>query len=613
MSNEVHSPQPEPAANRSISRRKLLAAMGMAGATAVLAAYGRGDSAQAESVTEATYGKSGNPSLKPKDLMNLSYCIPTTIAELRLNDQPSTSFTYYVTDQEQEGFFYYDQADMQTADNTGTVLVSVSGARYKRAVDAYTVNARWYGAKGDGTADDTLALQSALNEALRWPAANVIVPAGTYRMTAELYIFKNTHLKMDAQTVIFRGHDGNVIRNYRKDDIFYEYGGNGNITIEGGILDCNATKQPRVCNGIALAHAEYITLRNLTIKDTQSGHAAELTGLRHVLIERCKFIGCMFTTQTYVEAIQLEPALKAGFVGQTADHTPTHHVTVKDCYFGPSGTPGTVPWPCGVGAHGAYPDAYFDHIIVRDNVMEKSTYWAIRPFKWRKSVIAGNHLKMVAGGIFVSTPSATSASSKDDNGVFHPVQPASTIIIEHNIIDTASNNGIYVEGFPEGCGEKIIIANNIFRNLDGQGISLRCNHCVVTGNIIESVKKNGIYMTDSSNVIVTDNIIRDTNFYGIQANNAKLAVIADNSITNSGQNGDSTYDGIALTGTCAEARVIGNVLRTESGKKKLRYGLNVAATVKLLTRLQNDLRCGAISGNLQDLSASPNTSYVDLA
>ncbi|WP_409344266.1 right-handed parallel beta-helix repeat-containing protein [Paenibacillus sp. MBLB4367] len=610
MSNDVQSSKPEPAADRPISRRKLLAAMGMAGAAAVMSAYG--SSAQAESVTEATYGKTGKPSLKPKELMNLSYCIPTTIAELRLNDQPSSSFAYYITDREQEGFFYYDPADTQTADNTGTAVVSASGARFKRAVDAYTVNVKWYGAKGDGAADDTLALQSALNEALRWPAANVIVPAGTYRMTAELYIFKNTHLKMDAQTVILRGHDGNVIRNYRKDDIFYEYGGNGNITIEGGILDCNATQQPRVCNGIALAHAERITLRNLTIKDTQSGHATELTGVRHVLIDRCKYIGCMFTTQTYVEAIQLEPALIGGFAGQTADHTPTQHVTVKDCYFGPSGTPGTVPWPCGVGAHGAYPGAYFDHIIVRDNVMERSTYWAIRPFKWRNSVIAGNQMKMVAGGIFVSTPSATSASSKDENGVFHPVQPASSIVIEHNILDTATNNGIYVEGFPEGSGDKIIIADNIFKNMDGQGISIRSNHCIVTGNLIEGAKKNGIYMTDCSNVMITNNLIRDTYWNGIQANNSKRAVIAGNSITNPGQNGDGTYDGISLTGTSSESRVTGNVVRTESGKKKLRYGLNAAATVTSLTRLQNDLRCGAVSGNLHDLSVAPYTSYEDL-
>ncbi|MFK7694472.1 right-handed parallel beta-helix repeat-containing protein [Paenibacillus sp. HJGM_3] len=591
-----------------MSRRKLLASMGMAGAAVMLSAYGAG-SVQGQSVTEATYGHGDEVSLKLKHTQPVA---STTIAELRLVKRPSVGDVYYITDPDQEGFFVYDSGDTVSADNTGTLLVSADGARFKRIVDNYSVNAKWYGAKGDGMADDTPSIQAALNEALRWPNVKVTVPSGTYRMTRELYLFKNTYLKMDETTVLLRSHDGNVIRNYRTTDVFYNYEGNGNITIEGGVLDCNGVKFTRVCNGIALAHAENITLRKLTIKDTQSGHGAELTGVRHVMIDRCRFVGFMFTTQNYSEAIQLEPALKAGFVGQVADHTPTHHVTVQHCYFGPSGTAGTVPWPCGVGAHGAYPDAYFEHIIVRDNVMENSTYWAIRPFKWLNSVISGNHLIKVNGGFFVSTPSATSASSKDDNGVVHPVQPASTLIIENNIIDTGTNNGVYVEGFPEGCGEKVIIANNIFKKLDGQSISLRCANCVVTGNILEGAKKNGIFITESSNVIVSDNLIRDVNLHGIQVNNSKRVIVNNNSITNASQNGDNTNDGISLTGTGSDNRVIGNVVRTEAGKKKVRYGLNAAATITLLTRLQNDLRCGAATANLQDLSVTPNTSFQDL-
>jgi parallel beta-helix repeat protein len=609
VTTDFTSEQPDSVkGERMISRRKLLASLGMAGAAALVTAYGT--SATALSVTEATYGK---PELLPRELMNLSYVVSTTIAELRSNAQIQNNLVYYVTDRGQEGIFFYDPSDVSSEDNTGTILVNASGARFKRVVENYTVNAKWYGAKGDASADDTAAIQNALSEALRWPSVKVIVPAGTYRTTKELYLFKNTHLVMNEQTTILRSHDGNVFRNYRTTDVFYRYEGNGNITIEGGVVDCNGVKFTRVCNGMALAHAEHITLRKVTIKDTQSGHGIELTGVRHVLFDQCRFVGFLFTTQNYSEAIQLEPALKAGFVGQAADHTPTHHVTVQHCYFGPSGTPGTVPWPCGVGAHGAYPGAYFDHIIVRDNVMENSTYWAIRPFKWRNSVIAGNHMKKVNGGIFISTPSATSASSKDDQGVVHPVQPASTIIVEHNIIDTGTNNGIYVEGFAEGSGEKVIIANNIIKQMDGQGISLRSNHCVITGNILEGVKKNGIYMTDCTNIVVADNLIRDVTFHGVQINNSKGIAVTNNSIANAGQNGEGTYDGIALTGTSKETRVVGNTVRTEQGRKRLRYGLNAASSVTLLTRLQNDLRCGAVNGNLLDASAQPNTSYEDLS
>ncbi|MCJ8011995.1 right-handed parallel beta-helix repeat-containing protein [Paenibacillus sp. KQZ6P-2] len=609
MSQEFESPQQEPTSERKISRRKLLAGIGMAGAAAWMTANTGIVSAQEPSVTDATYGEQ---SVKPIDLMNLSYCITTTINELRLHSQVNPSFGYYVTDPGQEGMFLIDLSDTVTADNVGTVLVHQSGTRFKRVIENHTVNAAWYGAKGDNLADDTDAIQAALNEANRWPNVRVIIPNGTYRLSRELYIFKNTYIQMDEGTVLLRCHDGNVIRNYRTTDLFYGYEGNGNITIEGGVLDCNAVQYTRVCNGIALAHAENITLRKLTIKDTQSGHGAELTGVRRVLIDRCKFVGYMFTTQYYAEAIQLEPAIKAGFVGQAADHTPTHHVTVQQCYFGPSGTPGTVPWPCGVGAHGAYPDAYFDHIIVRDNVMENSTYWAIRPFKWTNSVIAGNHMIQVGGGIFISTPAANSASSKDDDGVFHPVQPASTIIVEHNIFDTGTTNAIYVEGFPEGNGEKVVIANNIFKNSGGQAISLHSNRTIVTGNIFEGATKNGIYLTDCNDVIITDNLIRDVAFNGIQVNNSKGVIADGNSITNAGQSSDNSYDGIYVSGTSSNVRVIGNVVRTEAGKKKLRYGLNTASTVTALTRLQNDLRCDAISGNLHDLSVNPNTSYADM-
>lgn len=608
MSQEFEKSHPEAAPVDMITRRKLLAKIGMAGVAACVAGIAGTGAAHAQSTTEST-GETN--AIKPNELMNLPYCLATTIAGLRQHPHVDPSFAYYVTDPGLEGVFLVDSGDTASDDNTGTVIVHQSGTRFKRVITNYTVNVKWYGAKGDNAADDTVAIQSALNEAQRWPNVKIIIPEGIYRTSQELYIFKNTHLQMDEAAVLLRCHDGNIMRNYRRSYVFHEYNGNGNITIEGGVLDCNAVNQARVCNGIALAHAENITLRKLTIKDTQSGHAAELTGVRHVLFDRCRFAGFMYTSQYYSEAIQLEPAIKAGFVGQAADHTPTQHVTVTQCWFGPSGTPGTVPWPCGVGAHGAYPGKYFDHIIVRDNVMENSSYWAIRPFKWRNSVITGNHMKNVSGGIFISSPSAKSASSRDDNGVYHPVQPASTIVVEHNIIDTASGNGIYVEGFPEDTGEKVIIANNIFKNVGGQSISLRCQRTIVTGNILDGAKKNGIYITDSTGLTITDNIIREVDFHGIQINNSTLVIAESNTITNAGQSGDNTYDGISLTGG-QDNRVIGNVVRTENGKKKLRYSLYAADTIKGLTRLQNDLRSQAASGNLQDLSANPNTSYEDL-
>ena len=49
-----------------------------------------------------------------------------TTQDVRLNPK------VYITDSGKEGEFIYDSTDTTTADNLGTILVTASGARYKR-------------------------------------------------------------------------------------------------------------------------------------------------------------------------------------------------------------------------------------------------------------------------------------------------------------------------------------------------------------------------------------------------------------------------------------------------------------------------------------------------
>lgn len=72
------------------------------------------------------------------------------------------------------GVFYYDAADITTADDDGTVLVGTAGRRWKRKYSP-PVNIKWFGAKGDNASNDTQAYLAAIAT-----EKSVYFPKGTY-------------------------------------------------------------------------------------------------------------------------------------------------------------------------------------------------------------------------------------------------------------------------------------------------------------------------------------------------------------------------------------------------------------------------------------------------
>lgn len=155
--NKPAEPESSKQGNGIISRRKLLASLGMAGAT--IASMG-----VLNGTVSPAFADSADKKTKVKDLMSMNFVVSTTIAELRAMSSPDADTLYYVADLGQEGVFHYDPSDTASADNTGTILVSSSGARFKRMYDG-VVHVNWFGAKGDGTTDDTQAIIAADNVA----------------------------------------------------------------------------------------------------------------------------------------------------------------------------------------------------------------------------------------------------------------------------------------------------------------------------------------------------------------------------------------------------------------------------------------------------------------
>jgi hypothetical protein len=94
---------------------------------------------------------------------------------------------YWTADDGGGGLFRWD--DAATAADDGGVSIQPEGSgrrgergRWLRIIDSPFVNARWFGARGDGVGDDAAALQAAIDHCQAGRSTVLFIPAGAYRL-----------------------------------------------------------------------------------------------------------------------------------------------------------------------------------------------------------------------------------------------------------------------------------------------------------------------------------------------------------------------------------------------------------------------------------------------
>lgn len=125
--------------------------------------------------SDAAFSGSTGASLIGFDGTNLAVQLQTrvnrvvdSIAALRALSK--TTYTrafvsgYYLPHDGGGGMYQYDPADTTTADNSGTVIVAADGGRWKLG-QSTPISFKQFGAKFDGTTDDTVAVQACLASA----------------------------------------------------------------------------------------------------------------------------------------------------------------------------------------------------------------------------------------------------------------------------------------------------------------------------------------------------------------------------------------------------------------------------------------------------------------
>jgi hypothetical protein len=103
---------------------------------------------------------------------------------------------YYAPHDGGGGAYQYDPTDTTTADNGGTVIVAQDDARWKLQVSG-PISLKQFGAKGDGTTDDSIAAQNWLNCFQTLGGGDGYVPAAHYIIMNPLIGYTNTRIEAE--------------------------------------------------------------------------------------------------------------------------------------------------------------------------------------------------------------------------------------------------------------------------------------------------------------------------------------------------------------------------------------------------------------------------------
>ncbi|WP_176706329.1 right-handed parallel beta-helix repeat-containing protein [Paenibacillus hemerocallicola] len=558
----------------NLTRRNLLAAIGATGAATLFYKASVGmTSGAGQSVLHATYGGGFASKL----------CVSTTVSELRAETSPEEGVAYYVTDPGKEGFFVYDPSDLSSPDNTGTVLVSTSGARFKRIVEQSFVNVKWFGAAGDGVTDDTAAINAAVGDG----NVTVYIPEGTYMIRADATSVGQLNAGIQAKdnttivispSAILKALPSTTPR-YTIINIF----GKTNVTIEGGGKILGERNEHTGTTGqwgygIAIGGSDRVLVRDLYIADcwgdasvvgyymTQSNAARNIT-FQNVYCDNNRRQGISVTcaenvrieSSTFVNTHGHDPQFGIDLEPDPGSYV--RYVTVTNCLFenntGGSftmnGTLGTVEYVEFIGNTLNGPASRINglltqNVALKGNIMSDSINRAVWISKSTYYSIEGNLIR-------------------DCNGIGIWLENASSISITNNHLYNIATNTIRLSGASNYC----LVANNVIEESGSAASSTSvmlvdsASFNTIQGNTVQNrfkhagVAKGGT----TASIVLDDNASATSGEY----NTMTVYLVGG---TGAGQKRKiSSYDGTTKTAVCTPAWT---VAPDASSEFEIRYG-----------------------------------------
>ena len=388
-------------------------------------------------------------------------------------------------------------------DDGGSIHELNNGLFAKLIIENNTINIKQFGAKGDGTTDDSLSIQNALRCKGNESSIIIFNSNETYIISSGLKLFSNTTIDLN-NSIIKTIADTTI----KSDQSLVEsagYTGIQNLIIKNGTLDGN-----KIGIIIALLHANNVIFENVKFLDCCTRtHIIDMGGCKDITIKNCDFIGCYISDAQYTfrEMVQIDFADSANMpywnqTGTLYDSIPTKNVVIDNCRFDIG--EGTT-YPTAIGTHStANTNETLDNIKITNCVFgdfEKANII----FTTVSNLIIDNNIFNNASNIIRRT---------SDGNLFKinisgtNTLPSKNIIISNNKFnneyDTSIKSILHLGGVETNVTKNISIYNNIFiGNYDSGSSSDSADF--IQANSIVNVNINNNYIENAKNIFLKFN------------------------------------------------------------------------------------------------------------